>query len=73
MKMHLKMSSVKWRPFCLGPDMLWHNDTMAAIFPDDTFKCIFLNKDVSIWIKISLKFVLKGPINNIPAWVQVMA
>ena len=24
-KMHLKMSSVKWRPFCLGPNVLkWH-------------------------------------------------
>ena len=22
-KMHLKMSSVKWRPFCLGLNVLW--------------------------------------------------
>ena len=42
-------------------------------FPDDIFKCIFLNKNVSISIKISLKFVPKGPINNIPALVQIMA
>ena len=41
-------------------------------FADDIFKCIFLN-DVSIAIKISLKFVLKGPINNIPALVKIMA
>ena len=40
--------------------------------PDDIFKCIFLNENVSISIKISLKFVLKGPINNIPALVQIM-
>ena len=40
---------------------------------DDTFKCIFFNKNVGISIKISLKFVPKGPINNIPALVQVMA
>ena len=42
-------------------------------FTDDTFKCIFLNENVEILIKISLKFVHKGPINNIPALVQIMA
>ena len=42
-------------------------------FPDDIFKCISLNENVWILIKISLKFVLKGPINNIPALVQIMA
>ena len=42
-------------------------------FADDTFKCIFLNENVRISIKISLKFVPKGPINNIPALVQIMA
>ena len=42
-------------------------------FGDDTFKCIFLNENVRIANKISLKFVLKGPINNIPALVQIMA
>ena len=42
-------------------------------FPDDIFKCIFLNENVKISIKISLKFVPKGPINNIPALVQIMA
>ena len=42
-------------------------------FADDTFKRIFLNENVRISIKISLKFVPKGPINNNPAWVQIMA
>ena len=37
------------------------------------FKSIFLNENVLISIKISLKFVPKGPINNIPASVQIMA
>ena len=41
--------------------------------PDDIFKHIFLNENVWISIKISLKFVPKGPINNIPALVQIMA
>ena len=38
-------------------------------FADDTYKCIFLNENVWIPIKISLKFVPKGPINNIAALV----
>ena len=42
-------------------------------FPEDIFKCIFLNENVWILIKISLKFVPKGPINNILALVQIMA
>ena len=40
---------------------------------DDIFKCIFLRENVWIPTKISLKFVPKGPINNIPALVQLMA
>ena len=42
-------------------------------FPDYIFKCIFLNENVLISIKFSLKFIPKGPINNIPALVQIMA
>ena len=41
--------------------------------PDDIFKWIFLNENLCISIKISLKFVPMGPINNIPALVQIMA
>ena len=40
---------------------------------DDIFNCIFLNENVWILIKISLKFVPKDPMNNIPALVQIMA
>ena len=42
-------------------------------FADNMFKCIFLNENVWIPNKISLKFVSKGPINYIPALVQIMA
>ena len=42
-------------------------------FADDIFKHIFFNENVGILIKISLKFVRKGPISNIPALVQIMA
>ena len=40
---------------------------------DDIFKCIFLKEDVWIPTMISLEFVPKGPINNIPALIQIMA
>ena len=42
-------------------------------FPDDIFKCIFWNENIGISIKISLKFVPNGLINNRPSLVQVMA
>ena len=42
-------------------------------FADDTFNRIFVNENVRISIEFSLKFVPKGPINNIPALVQIMA
>ena len=42
-------------------------------FADDIFKSIFLNENARIALKISLKFVPDGPINNIPALVQIMA
>ena len=42
-------------------------------FPDDSFRCIFLNENERYLIQISLKFVPKIPINNTPALVQIMA
>ena len=38
-------------------------------FADDIFRCIFVNGIFCILIKISLKFVHKGPIDNNPALV----
>ena len=40
-------------------------------FTNDIFKCNFLNEKVLIFIKISLKFISKGSINNIPTLVQI--
>ena len=42
-------------------------------FADDIFKCIFLNDNVGISIKIALRFVPKSPIYNIPSLVQIIA
>ena len=65
------------------PDVIWDMTTQALNtlrirqnglhFPGNIFKCIFLNENVWNLIEISLKFVPKGPINNIPAMVQIMA
>ena len=40
---------------------------------DDIFKRIFLNENVAILIQISQLIVSKGPIDNKPALVQIMA
>ena len=42
-------------------------------FADDIFTCIFLYENARILLEISLKFVPKDAINNIPALVQIMA
>ena len=43
------------------------------LYADDTFKLIFLNENIRISTKNSLKFVPKGLINNILALVLIMA
>ena len=73
-----------WGTFCTSVGLLyipvvrWLLNTLrprqnGRHYPDDIFKCIFLNENAWIPIKISLKFVPKGPINKIPALVQIMA
>ena len=48
-------------------------ETNGRHFADDIFKCIFFNENAWISLNISLKFVPKVRINNIPALVQIMA
>ena len=50
----------------------WGREKMVAISRRQ-FKWIFLNENIWISIEVALKFVPKGPINNIPALVQIMA
>ena len=78
---------MKTESICQGPTSVWRwlktwvenpINTLrprqnGRYFPDDIFKCIFLNENVWISIKFSLKFVPKVPINNFPALVQLMA
>ena len=56
--------------------MLDDNNTLRSRqkcrhYPDEFFKCIFVNETIWISITISLKFVPKDPINNVPALVQI--
>ena len=57
---------------------MWYINTLRPRqnrrhFADDIFKSIFLNENTRISLKISLKFVPKVRINNIPPLVQIMA
>ena len=45
---------------------------MVATLADDTFKYKFVDENILISIKLSLKFVPYGPINNNPEFVQIM-
>ena len=51
----------------------WGRDEMGAISQTTFSNAFSWMKMLRISIKISLKFVPKGPINNIPALVQMMA
>ena len=51
----------------------WMQRQYGHHFADDTLKHIFSYENIRISIKISLKFVHKGPINNCPPLVQMMA
>ena len=66
-----------WTRTCIHHDVYvglahWGREN-GRHFAGDTFKCIMLNGNIWIPNKISLKFVPKGPINNIPSLVQIMA
>ena len=77
---HLYIEMATWKlihPDNQLPGIKWWNTLRqrqdGRHFPDDDFKRIFLNENVWISIDISLKFIPKGPIDNIPALVQIMA
>ena len=55
--------------------LLWH-DTLrprqnGCHFPNNMFKCIFLNENV--WISLKISFMRKVRMSHIPALVQIMA
>ena len=64
-----------WTFFFTNPRLNWGRMTLSSLrprpnrrhFADDIFKCIFENENEWISPRISLKFVLKVRINNIPS------
>ena len=64
------MVTILLRLQCVNSSPLAQN---GCLFTDDTFRCIFVNEKLCILVKISLTFVPKGPIDNNPALVQIMA
>ena len=73
-EMFSKISSAKWRPFFLSLNVLihWGWDKMATILQNYIFKCIFLDKNRSISLMLSLQFLPMVQITSIPALVQIM-
>ena len=75
---YIKLDTTNWRHWSAGNQPAGRLNTLRPRqnghhFPDDIFKWIFLNQNIWISLKIPLKFVPRGPINNIPALVQIMA
>ena len=66
MSLYILMIQSTWDTFIIAA--LFNN--WGRHFPGDISKSIFLNEIVWISIKVSLKFVPKGPINNIRASVR---
>ena len=68
-KMHFKMSSAKWRPFCLSLNVLkkWAHELLTHLPLDEV--AAISQTIFSDAFKISLKFVPEGPIENKPALV----
>ena len=60
---------IKVQNFSFNTLMLRQN---GLHFADEIFICIFLNENCCVMIKISLKFIPNGPIDNNPALVQIM-
>ena len=50
----------------------WGWDKMTAIMSREILKCIFFDEKVWIAIEISLKFVPRGPIDNMLALIHIM-
>ena len=60
------MAAILFQPQCVISSPPGQN---GRSFADDIFRCIFVNEKFCILIKISVKFVPKGPIDNNPALV----
>ena len=72
MKMHLKISSVKWRPFCPGHNVLTQ-DKMVSIL-QTTFSDSFSALNIVIfWLEFYWNLFPRGPLKSEPTFVEIMA
>ena len=76
------MAVMVFRPQCVKVSIVcWHKPNFNILRPrqndrhsaDDIFKRILLNENIWISIKMSLKYIPRGQINNIPASFYIMA
>ena len=51
---------------------IYHHYKQTSQYPDHIFNCIFLTEKIKFSSKISLKFVAKGPVNDIPPLSETM-
>ena len=68
-KKHKNKLLNSWQPSMFNSSPPGQNGRHFA----DVFRCIFMNEKFCILIKISLKFVSMGPIDNNPALIKIMA
>ena len=68
-------SGIRHNRCCRTKDVLYTSRLrqVGRNFADDVFTYIFFNECCCILIEFSLKYVRKGPIDNNPALVQIMA
>ena len=83
-KMRLKVSSAKWRQFCLGLNVLkspTHCGLLKTLSPWQS-SCCYTKNIINLisshdnfhnLIQISLKFISNGPMHDEPALDQIMA
>ena len=73
-KMHMNMSSGKWRPFCLDLNVLthWGRDKWPPYFADNIFIYFYSKKIYEFRLKVQ-KFFAKGPIYTIATLLQIIA
>ena len=67
-KAHPKKHAHESRTFVFSVFGNW-----LILLAHDIFNCIIFNENCCILIKMLLKYIRKGPIDNIPAIVQIMA
>ena len=77
--LHSQYHGCWWSDDTRSPGIIHHGINTLRLgrnrrhFADNIFKCLFLTENVWILIKISLKFVPRKSINNMPALVPIMA